>query len=309
MSESADDISKVQNEILDIFAKLFFGKAMSNKKMNDFFKIANSFSEDKKFSMSPVPNNREVTLTSNLDGKAYNCKTREEIEQAASEIINKTNHYDTLLTNIQPYKNSNGLEVNKSDYFTPKIFNDLGGEDSDIFKNTKSIQITENEHNNEKNVILNFIQDASHRYDGLIVRPYSDTDYMVGLRIKKEDHFQFFLSPKEELEKNVMDATFFNEYSYLLNKRTGYEYNENEVDKEKLKQAGIKWSDLSETQKIDLLKGKEISSMAITGIDNKGKKVYSKGHLKLSRIDANSAIVLFRPESKIGLKKDFAVKR
>jgi len=284
MSDGADDIAKVQHDVSDAFAKIFFGLAGTRKRQHDYFTF-------KQFGDL-------VNVKSVFDGKQEMCLLGKDLEKTISDVVGKTDLYENLTGKIPVHDGMNG---NVKDYFTPKMFNDLGGINSDILKNVESIGV--NESGLIKQSYLHLANGASPHYTGFFISHHNDNqEYRAGLcdlqgRIEKWLKFK-----DNELQKELKDVLKFNEKAHLANKKEGYLFSEDEVSKEKLKQAGIKWSDLSETQKNDLLRGKETSSITITR-NEKGKKIYEKGHLKLSRTGANSADILFRQQIGGGIKK------
>jgi len=287
MSDGADDIAKVQHEAVDVLAKIFIGLGARGRKNDDFFSV-------KRMGDS-------VKLTSLLDGKEIDCRTKQDVEKGAANIVGNKNFYDSLIERIPVYDN---LKGNANEYFTPKMFNDLGGQDSAILKNIESIGI--NNYGGIKHSFLAFPNNASADFEGFYLSHHENDKYKVGLIGRDGKEMQWFEVGSKELENKIKEIIQLNEKANLLNKKEGYLFSENEVDKEKLKQFGIKWGDLSEMQKNDLLKGKETSSLTITRNTN-GKKIYEKGHLKLARTGANSADILFRQQIG-GIKKGLKLK-
>ena len=107
---------------------------------------------------------------------------------------------------------------------------------------------------------------------------------------------------QEDIAGLFKELVKLNSNAYLSHKKTGYQFDENEVPKDKLKQIGIEWDDLSAVQKNDLLKGRETSAVTVIRIEN-GKKKYTREHLQLSRLGANSAEIMFRQQNQAGLRK------
>jgi len=290
MSDGDDDIKRMLDDIGDIFFRKnqypFLGRS-GKRSRNDYFSANMVNYADKPY----------LNLTSKLDGTENRCYTKQEAEKTMNDIVDKKNHYDTLIENIK--------EENAGIRFTPQMYNDLGGQNSVLLKNTERMEIV--------NLFDKFFvqfelnKQASKEYDAFCVRLYNEYDrpdeYIYALRTKGEfPKWEQYLSGDAALEKNLMETLALDENACLSNKREGYLFSENEVNKDGLKQAGIKWSDLSEVQKRDLLKGKETTAVTITSKNKKGKNVYQKGHLKLSRINANSADIIFRPTTTKGLK-------
>jgi len=307
MSESADEISKLHTDVAEIFAKLIFANGLGKMKRDELFQLGSKL-KTRKYAMPPVPNSKNVKLTSQ-DGKQYICSAKADIEIAILEMLTKEKIYENTIKRINSGKD---VHVDKHSDFTKQMFASLGGVDSELLHNTERMELFKDEHN-KISIRFDLNNLASKEYGSVYLRHYTESDrpyeYMVGLR-KHGDNTQIeqYLSNDAQLERFLTEKLVLNEKACLINKKEGYLFNENEIDKAQLKDAGIKWSELSEVQKNDLLKGKETSSVAITRLDKNGKKHYSKGHLKLSRLDANSANVLFRPENSKGLKKSFVMK-
>jgi hypothetical protein len=281
------EIKNIQENIVGMFEKLFFGLQQFNSIPDDYFSTSTS--------------GDTVKLSSLFDGREYDCPTKKEIQNSMSDIVAQKNMYDNLLNRMAFIDLPEG---NREQYFTPQMFNDLGGQHSGILKNVDSIGVSD--YGDKKNAYFNFNKDASRIYSGFSISPYNKTnnEYVVGFIYK--DYLslpvRYVIFDSDNLEKEIKDETQLNEKAFLSNKKDGYSFNGEEVPKDRLKQAGLKWKDLSEVQKRDLLTGKETSPVTITVQNGKGQKKFYRGHLQLHRTGATSADFMFRKTSARALK-------
>jgi len=282
------EIKNIQENIVGMFEKLFFGLLRLNNNPKDYFSASTMDDE-------------AVKLTSLFDGKEYDCRTKNEAQNSVSEMVTQKNYYDSLINRINL---THPPEIRKEQYFTPQMFNDLGGQHSAILKNADSIGIQED--GDKKVAYIGFNKDASNNYAGFSISPYNESnkEYLVGFASKESLSLpvRYVVLGSDNLEKEIKNTTQLNEKAFLSNKKEGFMFNEEEAPKEQLKEAGLKWKDLSEVQKRDLLTGKETSAVTIAGKNEKGKKIYYRGHLQLHRTGANSADFMFRKTSSRTLK-------
>jgi hypothetical protein len=256
------------------------------------------------FSVLPVndPEKPYIKLTSILDGKEYDCFSKKDIENSMSEIAGNKNKYENIINR----KDSILSSVDNNSYFTVKMYNDLGGQNSAILNNTARFTILDSEEADgvkSKAVVFNLEDGASPNYKSIILSPVENGMYK-GSFVMEKKLTPFTFSP-EELEKKLKETIQLNEDAYLSNKKDGYKFNESEVDKESLKESGLRWSNLSEVQKHDLLMGKESSPVTVRGKNAEGKDIYLRGNLQLSRIGANSAEFMFKQQTQ-GISMRFA---
>jgi|GEM_PF-6749134 len=277
------EIKNIQENIVSIFEKLFVGLQGFNRNPQDYF------------SASTIGDT--VKLTSLFDGKEYDCRTKNDVQRSASDMVKQKSHYDSLINRIDL---THLPDRNREQYFTPQMFNDLCGQHSDILKNADSISVQD--YGDKKMAYISFSKDASNSYAGFSISPYNETnnEYIVGFTYKDSLSLpvRYVVLCSDNLEKEIKNITRLNEESFLANKKEGYMFNEDEAPKEQLKQAGLKWNDLSEVQKRDLLRGKETSVITVTGKNDKGKKTFLRGHLQLQRTGASTADFMFRKASK-----------
>ena len=280
------EIKNIHENIVNMFEQIFLGLLRLNRKPKDYFSVSKE--------------EEVLNLSSFMDGKDYQCSTQQDIHKAMSEIVSQKNHYDNLVESIT-FQNT--PEVRREEFFTPQMYNDLGKQNSVIIKNTESIHITpvKNETGkltDEKATLLRLKQKASLDYHQIILHPFSadEKEWKVTL-IKDERTYSTRYARPEALEKNLQEWTGLNE-----NERIQTKFDENEINKEQLKQVGLKWNNLSEVQKRDLLSGKETSAVTITVKNEKGKKTYRRGHLQLQRTNAKTTDFLFRKAPTQSLK-------
>ncbi|MDR2233700.1 MAG: DUF4099 domain-containing protein [Tannerella sp.] len=273
MSDGTDDVARLQRDIADVFNQLFFG--LGQKKSNnhrDYFSVNQE--------------NNNVSIKSHFDGQKVTPDSRKELEKFIAEEVQKTNTYNSTIDDAIGKNRENA-----GDIFTPKVFMDLGGHNSDLLKCTDKIDIVDFQF--EKHIQLNLSKSSSYDYDGVMLNANPvDNEYMIGFRKKGESEFlDWSHVPADKLEVFIKEKTQLNEKAYLADMKKGFLFKENEIPMKKLKEAGIKWDELSAVNRNQLLKGRETSVLTVKG---NGNNEYKKGHLKLQRTGADSAALMFR---------------
>jgi hypothetical protein len=293
MSDGSSEIRKILEDAMNIANELCCISSNHKKEAKDYFSSL-LVDEAKPY----------LKLTSLFDGQNYTCYSKEEIEQSVSDIVGKTNLYDHI---IQKINEPDHLKGGKNEYFTPQLFNDLGGQNSQILPNIERIEIGDD--GDSTYSFLKFSDSASSVHHGFSISHSSDADgvYNVMFRSKDSKNMEWAYCHFKELERKIKEMSKLNEDAYLINKRHGFKFNEDEVPKHQLKRAGLAWDKLSEVQKRDLLKGEETSSVTVS-VNMNGKNMHYRGHLQLSRINSNSADFIFRPNNNQGIKKMFKSK-
>jgi hypothetical protein len=273
MSEGTE-LSKLGSEVL----RLFFMLARS---------ISRNRTPDDYFTLLPAdPRKPYIELQRLIDGKSYQCYSVKDIERSLSEVIRTTDIYNNLILHANT---PDGIHA--GDVFTPDLFNRLGGYQSDILLNTKEVSVRD-----EKSVQLHFLKGASEKgCHALSVEKQHTGDTYSLVFFSEQGSKEINDVKADQLIQTIKNEVLLKNKAYLYNKTNKKLFSMDEIPKDVLKQAGIKWSDLSETNRKALLEGKETAAVTITHKFGNGKKQYSRGYLQLSRTGGNRAEFMFRP--------------
>jgi hypothetical protein len=284
MSEGVEEISKLESEVM----KMFFMFACSinrNRTPDDYFTL-----------LPADPDKPYIELQRLIDGKSYQCYSVKDIERSLNEIIHHTDMYNNLTMNADVPND----RISAKSVFTPDLFNQLGGQNSDILLNTIDISVL-----SADKVRLHLLKEASAKgYTGITIEKQAETGKYMLTFCNDRSSYEVKETSSEHMIKTIKDEAILKEKAYLDNKTGRKLFTDDEVPKDVLKQAGIKWSDLSETGRQALLEGREASVTITHKFGNRGKK-YSRGYLRLSRTGGNKAEFMFRPapqNMKIGMK-------
>jgi hypothetical protein len=281
MSEDTG-IDKLGSEILRLF---FILAGALNRKGDDPLQYFTMLQTE--------PGKEYIQLQQLLDGKQYQLYSVKDIERSLNEIIRTTDMYNNLTLNADtPYGISAGS------VFTPELFNKLGGYQSDILLNTMDVSVLD-----EKSVQLHFLKGASEKgYSSLLIeKQANDNNYSLVFTSERKSG-EFNDVKGEELAQTIKNEASLNDKAYLHNKTGKKLFSTDEIPKDVLKEAGIKWNDLSETNKKALLEGRETSMLTIKHKFGNAKQNCSRGFLQLSRIGGNRAQFMFRPAQNVGMK-------
>jgi len=245
--------------------------------------------------------NKHIRVVDKLTWYNEQIKSKEESLKILTQYVsslNKKNHYDRLIETRPLYE-----RIDK--YFTPQMYNDLGGDNSDILKYVKSIDT----HNfcDNAHVYFEFTNGASNLCSGFYLLGYDsitgyemvegyggiksdDYKYNVGFVLNNQPSIKWDNVNSDELQSSIQHYMQLNEKACLTEKKNGFQFSENEIPKGELKQAGIKIADLSAVDMNNLRQGKETGEIAIV---TKGEK--QVGTIRLVRKEDNSVSVSVNP--------------
>jgi hypothetical protein len=235
-----------------------------------------------------------IQLQQLLDGKPYQLYSVNDIERSLNEIICTTDMYNNLILNANKPDG-----ITPESVFTPELFNKLGGYQSDILLNTIDISVL-----SDKSVQLHFLNEASEkRYHSLFIEKQADRDDYSLVFSSERESKEINGVKGEELAQTIKNEASLNDKAYLLNKTGKKLFSTDEIPKDVLKEAGIKWDNLSETNKKALLEGRETSMLTVRHKYGDTKRNCSRGFLQLSRIGGNKAQFMFRPAPGMNINK------
>jgi hypothetical protein len=282
MSEG-EELSKLGSEVMKMFFMFACNIRGSRKKTpEDYFTI-----------LPTPPNKPYIELRRLIDGKDYQCYSIKGIERSLNEILRTTDMYNNLTMNANV---PDGMDAKR--VFTPDLFNKLGGQNSDILLNTIDISVL-----SADKVQLHLLKEASAKgYTDITIK--QDAGKYALEFYNDRIYYEIKDVSSENMTRAIKDEALLKEKAYLDNKTGRKLFTDDEIPKDVLKQVGVKWSDLSETNKKDLLEGREALA-TITHKFGYGGKKHSRGYLQLSRMGGNRAEFMFRPvqqNMKIGMK-------
>jgi len=272
MAQEGQEIAQVQAEMLKVLIML----ACSTKQLNN--------SNTDYLSVLPIdPEKPYIELERTFDGKNYKCYSLEDVQNSHREIVKETDMYNNFVIRADISKNSNLKDA--ATVFTPELFMKLGGQNSNLLLNTDNISILE-----DNKVSFNLNNNASEIGISSILIKSSGEEFNIGF-VGENNSIANMNVRLDQFNDVVKNEAKLKDFTNLTEKKL---FEEKDVPKDNLKNAGIKWDELSETNKKSLLDGKETSKLTVTYTQD-NKKNYVSGYLQLSRIGGNKTQILFRP--------------
>jgi len=291
MAQEGQEIAQIQSELLKAIMLCLMSAKQMNNNAYDYLTVL------------PVePDKPYIELKRLLDDRAYQCFSIKDVERSLKHIINETDMYNNLVMNADVASFQGKADVKA--IFTPDLFNKLGGQNSEILLNTMDIALLKPD-----TLSLSLIEGASQAgYNAVFLTKKADDKYNVEF-VGQHTYKELKDIKTDDLKNVIKNEAQIKDKAYLDNKTGKKLFTEDEIPKDQLKRAGIKWSDLSETNKKALMDGKESSAVTISHrFNSDGKKGFTNGHLQLSRIGGNKAQFMFRPLQQKGMKKQIRFK-
>jgi len=192
---------------------------------------------------------------------------------------NSINLYATLIKNMINHI----PDLKPVNYFTKKMFNDLGGENSAIFKHTKSIVLYNLTDTDKVYIHFELDNQASHEYSAFCIRFYNNSceEYHIAQRSHDTNLcWEQYVSSDKQLEQNLKNSLRLKEFAF----------EEREVQATLLS-GKIKSSELSAVDINNLKKGKETKALNV--LDDKGERI--EATLSLKRNGDNSVSLIVNP--------------